>query len=186
MDDLSLHILDIAQNSLQAGARNLEISIEENEERDELVLTIRDDGAGMTEDEIAKVLDPFYTSRDKKVGLGIPLLAQSAREADGEVSIESTPGQGTVVKARFRLNHIDRKPLGDLTSTVKAIIGGNPGVDLVLKYRKNREEFLLDTRELRKHLGETPLNYPLVLRWIGDLMNGKLSGSGDKGMYQGD
>ncbi len=168
MEDLSLHILDIAQNSLQAGARNLEISIEENEERDELVLTIRDDGAGMTEEEIAMVLDPFYTSKDKKTGLGIPLLAQSAREAGGDVSVESMPGKGTVIKAGFRLNHIDRKPLGDLASTIRVIIAGAPMVDLLFSYICGGREYRLDTASLRDALGEVPIDYPDVLRLISE------------------
>ncbi len=163
-----MHILDIAQNSLQAGARNLEISIEEDEERDELFITVKDDGRGMTEEEIAMVLDPFYTTKDKKTGLGIPLLAQSAREADGDVSVESMPGKGTVIRARFRLSHIDRKPLGDMASTIRVIIACAPTVDLLFRYTCGGREYRLDTAILRDALGEVPLDYPEVLRMIMD------------------
>lgn len=168
MEDLSLHILDIVQNSIQAGARNIEIYIKEFPESDELIIVIVDDGMGMDEKTVSSLLDPFFTTKDKNFGLGVPLFAQSAREAGGDIEIESSPGKGTCIRATFRHGHIDRKPLGDVASTIRAIVGSAPDVDLLFVYRNHRGEFRLSTKELRKILGGVPLNYPKVLEYIRD------------------
>ncbi len=163
MEDISLHILDIAQNSIDAGAGRIEISIEEDRKADVLVLRIRDDGRGMDRESLKALKDPFFSTKGKKTGLGIPLLAQSAREAGGDVTVESEPGGGTTLEATLRLGHIDRKPLGDLTSTLLVLIGGNPDIDVLFRYRIDDREYRLDTAEIKEQLGEVPINYPDVL-----------------------
>lgn len=169
MEDLSLHILDVAENGIRAGADLIEITVEENVESDRLAVTIRDNGRGMEPEFLAKVLDPFTTTRTtRKVGLGLSLFQQSAQEADGDLSIESTPGVGTTVRAVMSHGHIDRKPMGDMAATVTTLIEGNPHVDFVYTHRKNEREYILDTREIRLELEEIPLNNPQVVNLIRD------------------
>ncbi len=135
MEDLSLHILDVAENSITAGASRIEISVQEDTVHDLLTLTIRDNGIGMDGKMSRKALDPFFTTtHGKKVGLGIPLLAQAARESGGSFSIESHKKSGTVITARFKLSHPDRKPLGDIEKTVYLLTIAHPEIDFVFKF----------------------------------------------------
>lgn len=169
MQDLSLHILDVAENGIQAGASLLRIEVDEDTKADILTITIEDNGRGMAPDFLAKVLDPFVTTRTtRKVGLGLSLLQQAAQEAGGDLTVTSTPGAGTTVCVAMRHSHIDRKPMGDMADTVTALIEGNPNVDIVYVHRKDGREFVLDTRELRAELEEVPLNNPQVARLIHD------------------
>lgn len=164
MEDISLHILDIAENSINAGATLISVSIVEDSEKDLLSVEIGDNGRGIPEELITTVLDPFYTTRTtRKIGLGLSLLAQSAREAGGDLSIESGAGTGTLVSAHFQLGHIDRRPIGNITDTILVLITGNPERDFVFRYRKNGNEYLLDTREMRAVLDGVPLNAPPVV-----------------------
>ena len=134
MQDISLHILDIAENSIAAAASRIEITIIEDWERDLLTVEIRDNGRGMDEETLQRVLDPFYTSKPgKRVGLGIPLLAQAAREGGGSFDIESEPDGGTRLIARFVLNHPDRKPLGDVDGTVHMLQLTHPEITFEYK-----------------------------------------------------
>ncbi len=163
MQDISMHILDIAGNSIDAGATRIAVTVEEDAEGDTLRVTIEDDGKGMDADTVRRLTDPFFSTKRKKTGLGIPLLAQSAREAGGGIRVRSAPGGGTTVEAEFRLSHIDRKPLGDLTSTLTALIGGNPEVDLLFRYRAGGGEYVLDTADVKRQLGDVPISYPGAL-----------------------
>ncbi|NOY39559.1 MAG: ATP-binding protein [Nitrospirae bacterium] len=163
MQDISMHILDIALNSIDAGANRIVISIEEDTRGDILRLTIKDNGRGMDTETQKKLTDPFFTTKGKKTGMGIPLLAQSAREAGGNIAVKSEAGKGTILQATFCLSHIDRKPLGDLTSTIVPLIAGNPDIDLIFRYRIDNNEYTLDTAKIKRQLGEIPINYPGVL-----------------------
>jgi len=158
-----MHILDIVLNSIDAGANRIVISVEEDTRGDTLRLTIKDNGKGMDEETLKRLTDPFFTTKGKRTGLGIPLLAQSAREAGGDIAVISGPGKGTTLQATFSLNHIDRKPLGDLTSTIVALISGNPDIDLIFRYRIDGNEYELNTAEIKRQLGEVPISYPGVL-----------------------
>ncbi|HAL57725.1 MAG TPA: hypothetical protein DCP63_14965 [Bacteroidetes bacterium] len=130
MEDVSLHILDIAENAIRAKARNVEIRVIQNDREDTLILEITDDGMGMNEEETKRSVDPFFTTKaGKKVGLGLPFLAQSAEEAEGMMIVESAVGRGTKVTAVFKLRHIDRKPLGNLDETVRCLKAAHPEVD---------------------------------------------------------
>jgi hypothetical protein len=164
MEDISLHILDIAENSVAAGATWVRISITEEPEKDLFTVTIEDDGKGMTEEFVRKATDPFCTTRaTRKVGLGLSLLAQSARETGGDIVIHSVANEGTAVTALFRPSHIDMKPLGSIADTIATLIAGNTGADFLFSCRKGSRTYQLDTRELRTALEEVPINSGEVL-----------------------
>jgi hypothetical protein len=166
MRELSLHILDVLQNSLEAGATLVELSIEEDLAADQLVITVRDNGRGMDEATLAQVVDPFYTTRKTRhVGLGIPLFQAAAERCNGNLSITSQVGKGTAVMAVFQHSHIDRAPLGDMTGTLLSFILG--GVcDLSYTHRVNDRQFMLNTAEMRTELGEVSLSHPVVREWL--------------------
>ncbi len=146
MEDLSLHILDIAENALNASATLIEIEIEERENQDLLVITICDNGTGMESSALERALDPFYTTKKgKQIGLGLPFLAQAAEETGGNLEVRSNPGGGTEVRAVFSLSHIDLKPLGDIAATLQTLIAGHPKVDIHFRYSGSEGELEFDT-----------------------------------------
>ena len=148
MEDLSLHILDIAENSIAAGARNITIRITEDARRDRLVIVIMDDGRGMDEESARKALDPFFTTKTvRRIGLGLPLLQDAARTAGGGVNIRSRPGRGTRIKATFGLGSIDRQPLGDIGATLKTLMVGHPEIRIRFRHRRDGEDFIFDTNQ---------------------------------------
>ena len=151
MEDLSLHILDIAENSIAASAGKIEIRIEEDQAKELLTIEITDDGKGMNEQTVKKALDPFFTTRTtRRVGLGLSLLAQAAKDTGGDLELNSAPGEGTQVKASFRLSHPDCKPMGDIGLTIKTLITGHPEIDLLYEHKKDNETYRFDTRETDK------------------------------------
>jgi K+-sensing histidine kinase KdpD len=151
MEDLSLHILDIVENSIRAHAKKIEIKIIEEKKKDLLTIEIIDDGKGMDKKTLKNVLDPFFTTKNtKRVGLGLSLLAQSAEESGGSIKIESKPGQGTKVKAVFGYSHIDRKPLGNVNKSLKVLITTNPDINFIYEYRKDDVGYRLDTKGIKK------------------------------------
>ena len=167
MEDLSLHLLDIAENSIDAGADRIEIRIEEDMVNDILLLKVRDNGRGMDAETMAKVADPFYTTRRvRRVGLGLPFLSQAAEECGGSFSIASETGKGTTVSASFKNSHIDRKPLGDIAATMTVLVAGNPRIDFFLEYAKDGFFYRFDTEEIRRDLGDVPINTPSVIEII--------------------
>lgn len=148
MEDLSLHILDIAENSISASAKRIEIRIDEDQAKDLLTIEIKDDGKGMDEQTLQKVLDPFFTTRTtRRVGLGLSLLAQAARETDGTIELDSKNGEGTTVKVSFRFSHPDRKPMGDIDETLRTLVVGHSGIDFLYEHKKNNSIYRFDTRE---------------------------------------
>ncbi|MBR2731699.1 MAG: ATP-binding protein [Clostridia bacterium] len=172
MKELSLNILDIAQNSVKAGASLVEILLEETEET--LTIRIIDNGCGMTAAQVESVKDPFFTTRTtRSVGLGVPLLKLAAEQTGGSVEIASSVDaatHGTAVTAVFYKNHIDFTPLGDIISTVTALIQGAPGIDWRFVHSRGDHAVTLDTRELRAVLGDVPLDQYDVMQWIGDYL----------------
>jgi hypothetical protein len=164
---LAAHILDIAENSVRAGATLIEISIDEDSQKDELTIEIRDDGHGMSQEVLHKVLDPFFTTKTvRRVGLGIPLLKDAAERAGGALHLISQENQGTKIKATFGLHHLDRQPLGDISSIMTILIIANSEVDFFYKYRHNDRRFEMDTREIRKEIDDLPINHPEVIKYI--------------------
>lgn len=171
MKELSLNILDIAQNSIKAGAAHIDVLLDETAET--LCLTIRDDGCGMTAEVVRGVTDPFYTTRTtRSVGMGIPLLKLAAEQTGGTFSIESVSEQddpvrhGTCVQALFNKNHLDFTPLGDVVSTVCTLIQGAPSVDWHFCHTYGEHCAGVDTAEMRQVLGDVPLDSFEVLDWI--------------------
>lgn len=176
MKELSLHILDIAKNSVKAKASVIEIIISEDEETNLLTIEIKDNGCGMSKEFLEKVRDPFSTTRTtRKVGMGIPLFEAAAVQCGGYVDITSEEGVGTEFKVVFEYNHIDRAPLGDMPGTMQVLISGSPEIDFIYRHEKNGKVFNMDTRELRQVLGEVPLDTPDVLAWIDGFIQEGLS-----------
>jgi anti-sigma regulatory factor (Ser/Thr protein kinase) len=165
--ELALHLLDIAENSVSAGARNIHIEVDEDLINDQLHMSVSDDGRGMDPETVAKVIDPFVTSRTtRKVGLGIPLLKAAAEACSGYLTIESELGKGTLVRVRFQHSHIDRMPLGDIAGTFLTLLIGSPEVHWIFTYRVNGSEFIFDDDEMKETLDGVSMTEPSVLKFI--------------------
>jgi anti-sigma regulatory factor (Ser/Thr protein kinase) len=175
MEDISLHILDIAENSVSAGANLIKITISEEKPKDLLTVEIEDNGKGIPKDIRLKVLDPFVTTRTtRKIGLGLPLLAQAARDTGGDITVKSADTSGTIVTAAFRPSHIDMKPLGNISETLVVLIAANPQVDFLFTYTRNNDTFSLDTREIKKELEGMPITSPPVLSFLRNYLSTSL------------
>ena len=171
MQELSLNVLDIAQNSVRAGARLIEIMVDEQPESDTMTITVADDGCGMTPEQAAHVTDPFFTTRTtRRVGLGVPFLKMAAEMTGGGLTIETAPGRGTTVRAVFGLTHIDRMPLGDLGSTMILLISGSPDIDFRLDFQVDERSFSLDTREVKQTLEGVPVDLPEVQAFLREML----------------
>jgi hypothetical protein len=176
--------LDIAENSVAAGARAVQISVEEDVQNDRLKAVVQDDGRGMDEQLLARVTDPFVTSRTtRKVGLGIPLLKAAAEACQGSMRIISTPappsvpptggeagGWGTRLEVEFQRSHIDRMPLGDVAGTLLTLVIAYPKIHWTLHYRAGDAEFTFDDEPIKKELEGIPLTEPAVLAFIRELL----------------
>jgi len=162
--ELSLHLLDIVENGLSAGASLIEMTVEEDRRADSLTISVSDNGRGMPPEKLKNPADPFITSRTvRKVGLGLSLLAAAARRCNGRLVIDSLPGKGTKVSASFQHSHIDRSPLGDVAGTLATLIMGNPDVDFAYTHRIDGNEFSLDTREIKADMPDLSLQDPAVI-----------------------
>jgi len=170
VEDISLHILDIAENSLRADATRVEIILTRDGNRDLLQVEVIDNGRGMDPGTIAQIRDPFFTTKKKKTGLGIPLLAQAAGQTGGTLTIDSAPGKGTRVTVTFTWSHVDRPAIGNMADTLLTLIAGHPEVDFVYEEREAARSFSLDTGELKNDLEGVPINTPDVLHAIRSLM----------------
>lgn len=168
MRDLSLHVLDLVQNSVKANARLVVVEMTMDPVRDRLTLVIQDDGDGMSDELLARVRNPFTTTRTtRKVGLGIPLMEENAELTGGGLTIQSKLGEGTRLEAWLGLRHIDRPPLGDLADTMLSLVLMTPETpDYVLRLHKPDVDFTFDTREIRQALGDVPLTAPDVVDWM--------------------
>ena len=167
MRELTLHILDIAANSVSAGAEKIIISIEENTNKDTLSIKVVDNGKGMNADMVKRITDPFVTSRtERKVGLGIPLLKYAAESCNGWFKISSELGKGTQVAVQFQLSHIDRMPLGDIADTFLTLVLGTLNVNWIFSVKHDDKEFYFDDSELKRELEGIELTEPEVIRFI--------------------
>jgi anti-sigma regulatory factor (Ser/Thr protein kinase) len=167
MRELSLNVMDIAQNSVRAEAEVIEIRCLENTVDNTLVIEIQDNGKGMTKEQVQNVTDPFFTTRTtRKVGLGVPLFKMAAEQTGGNFEIKSELGQGTLTRAVFKTDNVDMTPLGDINSTISILIRCNPNTQIVYTRSRDDKTFTLDTRELKQILGEVPLDNPDVMEWI--------------------
>jgi len=168
MDELSLNILDIAQNSIAADATLVEVDVDEDEAKNLITITVKDNGKGMSEEFLKRVEDPFVTSRTtRKIGLGISFLKEAAEMTGGSVEITSTLNVGTTITANFIKDHIDRQPIGDLTSTIILLVSLNTNLDFIIRYKVGGNEFEFSTVEVKKMLGDdTDLNQTPIVSFL--------------------
>lgn len=175
MKELSLHILDIVQNSISAEANRIEVLVDENVAENRYVIIVIDNGKGMDEEMLQLVTDPFFTTRTtRKVGVGISLFKQNAEQTGGSLTIESKVGEGTKVKTVFGYNHIDRPILGDMAGTMTLLIGANPNIRFIYNHNTSLSEFEFDTNEVKEELGKVPINHPDILKALKELITENL------------
>lgn len=171
MTELSLNVLDVAQNSVKAGATLISISVNADFSSNLLKITIEDNGCGMSSEQVEKVCDPFFTTRTtRKVGLGVPFFKMAAEMTGGSFKITSEIGKGTVVTAIFVISSIDRMPLGDINGTIETLIVYNTHIDFIYTYTVNQSSFTLSTVEMKNILGDIPLNSPEIVQYIRDFL----------------
>jgi len=175
MKDLALHILDILQNSVVAGASLIELIILENPEKNKYQVTFIDNGKGMDAETVKHVTDPFYTTRTtRKVGLGLPLLKQNAERTDGKLTIESEVGKGTKVEVEFGYNHLDRLPTGDIAGIMALTVSSYPAINFNYTHTTPEGTFVFDTVEIKETLGDIPINNVQVINFMKDLIKDNL------------
>ena len=171
MRELALHLLDLAENSVAAEARTVTMAVHEDPLADRLSLAISDDGRGMDADLVARVTDPFVTSRrERRVGLGVPLLKEAAEACAGGLRVQSALGRGTTVTADFQRSHLDRMPLGDLAGTWLTLLVGHPQVHWRFHYQVGPETFEFDDEPIKETLAGVPLSDPAVLQYLRALL----------------
>lgn len=177
MLEISLHILDIVNNSVKAEASLISVTVEEAKKENLLKITIEDNGCGMDEAFLKEVLDPFRTTRTtRKVGMGLSLFKAAAENTGGGLTISSEKYVGTKVEVWFTYDHIDRQPLGDMAETMLTLISGNECIDFVYTHAVNENVFCVDTREIKKILGdEISLGSPEIVMWLKDYIGEGLS-----------
>jgi anti-sigma regulatory factor (Ser/Thr protein kinase) len=176
--ELALHVLDILQNTVEAGATRVTLTIHEDVPVDRLTITVADNGRGMDTVTAARVTDPFYTTRTTRhVGLGLPLYAMAAEQAGGRLRIASQPGAGTTVDATFQLSHPDRQPLGDMAGTLLAFLLSERMPELRYEHRlsdnstpSGDQTFEFDTADIRAELGDVPFSHPAVVQWLAEFL----------------
>ncbi len=183
MKEISLHILDVVQNSLEAGATRVTIDVNEDRASDILSVAIADNGRGMPPELAARVTDPFVTTRKtRRVGLGLPLFAATARQTGGTLTVGSTEGEGTQVTATFGLSNIDRPPLGDMATTLACLLVANPSLDLEYRHRSGGREFIFRAAEFRERLDGVSFSNPAIYGALRDYIDaGVLQASGSRG-----
>ncbi|MBN1104411.1 MAG: ATP-binding protein [Deltaproteobacteria bacterium] len=171
MRELSLHILDIMENSVGAGATLIDLAVIEKSRENLLEIRIRDNGRGMSPEMLKEVADPFFTTRTtRRVGLGLSLFQEASRRCEGDFHIQSREGEGTEVTASFRRDHIDLAPMGDMGRSLTSLIMGNPWVDILYTHEVDGRVFSLDTREVKKELEDVPVNHPEVIRYLTEVI----------------
>lgn len=177
MKDISMHIMDILQNSIRAKADRVELNVTEDHAADTLTLEFIDNGTGMSEETLAKVLNPFFTTRTtRKVGLGLSLLKQNAEQTGGHLEIASKLGEGTTVKAVFGLSHWDRQPMGDLPGTLILTVSAHPEIRFIFRYKSETIDFVFDTDEVNEVLEGASLQDPSIIQDLKELVEANLEG----------
>ena len=171
MKDLSMHVMDILQNSTRAKAKNITLEIIESINDDTLTIKFVDDGCGMDENMVKNVTDPFFTTRTtRKVGLGLPLLKQNAERSGGYMTIDSEVGKGTSVVAVFGLTNIDTPPMGDMPSTVVFTASANPDIHFIFHYKTDKIDYVFDTDEVNEALEGVPINNPEIIDYLCEMI----------------
>lgn len=163
--------MDIVENGISAGASLIVLTLEEDSRKNLLVISIEDNGSGMSENMLKRATDPFFTTRTtRRVGLGLSLFREACLRCDGKFAIESNEGAGTRVRGSFKLDHIDLAPLGDMGSSISGLIVGNPSVDFVYSYYVDGKPFTMDTRDIKNELEGLPITHPKVVGYIRELI----------------
>ncbi|MPQ47357.1 ATP-binding protein [Marinifilum sp. N1E240] len=176
MKDLSMHIMDIIQNSVRAEASLVELEIKESLKDDLFSISIKDDGFGMSEELLAKVTDPFFTTRTtRKVGLGLSLLKQNAEQTGGKMELSSVEGEGTCLKAVFSHSHLDRPSLGDIAGTMVLLVGANPEMDFLYQHITDEGEYVFDTKEVKEVLEGVSVSDPEIMKYLKEMINENLN-----------
>ena len=177
MRELALHLLDIAENSVAANARNITLTVSEDLQHDRLQMSVEDDGKGMDEEMVSQVIDPFVTSRTtRKVGLGIPLLKAAAEACNGFLTITSKKGKGTLLVVEFQHSHIDRMPLGDVAGTMLSLVVAFPAIHWKLIYSVNDQKFEFDDLPIKETLAGVSLTEPVILAYIRQTLHDGICG----------
>jgi len=175
MKDLSLHIMDILQNSTRAGASKIELDIIENTEENIFRIIFTDNGCGMDEEMVKRAVDPFFTTRTvRKVGLGLPLLKQNCEQTGGSLHITSRVGEGAQVEAVFIHNHIDRPPLGDIAGTVVLTASAYPDIRFIYRHKKNSKSYEFDTEEVKETLDGLSIQSPEIIQYLREMIEENL------------
>jgi len=173
MEELSLNILDIVQNSISAKATLIEISVEESDKKTCFIIRVNDNGYGMDEELLEKIQNPFVTTRTtRKVGLGISFIKEAAEITGGSFEINSTPNVGTNLTATFTKDHIDRQPMGDIAGTITTLVTLNPQIDFMLTYTVNSARFDFTSVQVKEQLGdEADISSPAIVSFLSEYLN---------------
>jgi hypothetical protein len=175
MKEISLHILDIIQNSIAAKANRIEVSISEDDIADQISIGISDNGIGIDSGIIKKIVDPYFTSRTtRKVGMGLSLINEAAERCGGLLAIESKPGTGTKIKIIMKKSHIDRQPLGDIAGVMALMVSSNPLIDFIYKHHAKGGEYIFDSKEIKQVLGDVSIADPKVNKFCKEMIQENL------------
>ncbi len=175
MKEIALHIMDIAQNSIRAGADKIMITVSESPSSDTLTLIIADNGRGMDEETSRKATDPWFTTRTtRRVGMGLPLLQMNARLSGGEMIINSAPGKGTTVTTTFGYSHLDRPPLGDESGTIALLISANPAINIIYAHSFEQAGWSISTAEIIEELGAEAVTDLTIVRSLKEIISENL------------
>ncbi|MBR1991849.1 MAG: sensor histidine kinase [Bacteroidales bacterium] len=176
MKDLSMHIMDILQNSTRAGATEVTLEVLEDAAADTLTIRFIDNGCGMDAETVQKVINPFFTTRTtRKVGLGLPLLKQNTEQTGGSLDIQSEKGKGTTVTAVFGLTHLDRPPMGDLAGTVVLTASAYPDIRFIFHYQNDKVDYVFDTKEVNEALDGISIQEPEVIEYLKEMIENNIS-----------
>lgn len=167
MKELSLHILDLAENGIAADATCITIVVDEERLKNKISIRVSDNGRGVSEEMLEKMIDPFVTTKTtRRIGMGLSLFKAAAERCDGEFAVESEVGKGTHVRASFRYDHIDRSPVGDMALSIVSLVAGYPEIDIAYTHMYDGRKFFFDTQEIKAELEGLPLNEPAVLQYL--------------------
>jgi anti-sigma regulatory factor (Ser/Thr protein kinase) len=176
MKEISLHIMDLLQNSIRAEASIIQIVVEEQVNENQLKIVIEDNGHGMSPDILKRAMDPFFTSRTtRKVGLGISLFKQLVEQCNGDLAITSEEGKGTRLMAHMDLNHIDRQPMGDIAGVMVLLFSANPEIRFMYSHETEKGKYEVDTLEIKDILGEIPVYSPDIIHFLKEMIQENLT-----------
>lgn len=169
MQDLAMHVLDIAYNSIRGKGKNISIDLLNSVNENRIEISIEDDGCGMSEEQLKHVTDPFYTTRTtRKIGLGVAFFKELADQCEGQFSISSKVDQGTKIAVSLKKDHWDTPPWGDLAGSLSTLIQADPLIDYVITYRSDSNTICIDTKEIKAILGDVSINEPDIILWVQD------------------